>query len=88
MTMYSNSLKQTLEASYKETKEPHTIADTLVIVASIMISKIMFSEKKSHQNYKYPTLEQYNNRKKDEIDWACRPHGREDECIQDFRRKT
>jgi hypothetical protein len=30
-----------------ETKEPHTIAETLVIPASVIISEIMFSEKKS-----------------------------------------
>lgn len=53
MAVYSNSLKQTSEASYKvmkmtvETKEPHIIAETLVIPAIIVISEIMFSEKKS-----------------------------------------
>jgi hypothetical protein len=51
VTVYAKSSQQALQASYEtaqmieNTKKPHTIAETLVIPASITIAEIMFSEK-------------------------------------------
>jgi hypothetical protein len=49
--VYEKSSQQALQASYEiaqmiaKTKKPYTIAETLVIPASVRIAKTMFSEK-------------------------------------------
>jgi hypothetical protein len=51
VTVYAKSSQLALQASYEiaqmiaKTKKPHTIAETLVILASIRIAEIMLSEK-------------------------------------------
>jgi hypothetical protein len=67
--VYAKSSQQALETSYEiaqiiaKTKKPHTIAETLVIPASIRIAKIMFSKKEVVKSKKHPTFERYSNKK-------------------------